>query len=81
MNTPGEDRIMRLYHGAQDGWLEKAVKDQPFGRLLEPREVARAVAFLVELGIRHDDRLDHRFRPIGAGCYESAPHPSTPAQV
>ena len=46
MNTPGEDRIMRTYHGAQDGWLEKAAKDQPFGRLLEPREVARAVAFL-----------------------------------
>ena len=26
MNTPGEDRIMRTYHGAEDGWLEKAVE-------------------------------------------------------
>src|SRR5262249_4822952 len=24
MNTPGEDRIMKTYHGAQDGWLEGA---------------------------------------------------------
>ena len=28
MATPGEDRIMKTYHGAQDGWLEEAVKTQ-----------------------------------------------------
>src|SRR5688572_26996104 len=46
MSTPGEDRIMRVYHDAQDGWLERAAAEQPFGRLLDPVEVARAVAFL-----------------------------------
>ena len=46
MASDGEDRIQRDYHGADDDWLEKAAADQPFGRLIDPREVARAVAFL-----------------------------------
>ena len=46
MHTPGEDRIMKTYHNAPDNWLEEAVKSRPFGRLLDPAEVARAVAFL-----------------------------------
>ncbi len=45
-NTPGEDMTQRKYHNAQDGWLEDVAKKMPFGRLLEPQEVARAVAFL-----------------------------------
>ncbi|OIN46062.1 short-chain dehydrogenase [Pseudomonas azotoformans] len=47
MDTPHEDDIQRQYHGAQDGWLEKAERAQPFGRLLKPEEVARSVAFLL----------------------------------
>jgi NAD(P)-dependent dehydrogenase (short-subunit alcohol dehydrogenase family) len=80
MNTPGEDRIVRLYHGAQDGWLEKAEKEQPFGRLLDPREVARAVAFLTspESGLMTGSIID--FDQSVMGCYESAPHPSKTAQ-
>ncbi len=46
MSTPGEDRIMKTYHGAKDGWLEAAAKTKPFGRLLDPKEVARACAYL-----------------------------------
>ena len=46
MASDGEDRIQREYHGASDDWLEKASAEQPFGRLLDPAEVARAVAFL-----------------------------------
>lgn len=78
MNTPGEDRIVRLYHGAQDGWLEKAEKEQPFGRLLDPQEVARAVAFLTsaESGMMTGSIID--FDQSVVGCYESAPHPSMP---
>ena len=26
MSTPGEDRIMKTYHGAKDGWLEEAIE-------------------------------------------------------
>jgi NAD(P)-dependent dehydrogenase (short-subunit alcohol dehydrogenase family) len=46
MNTPGEDRIMKTYHNAPDGWLDEAVKSRPFGRLIDPQEVARACAYL-----------------------------------
>ena len=46
MSSEGEDRIQREYHGAADDWLEEASAGLPFGRLVSPEEVARAVAFL-----------------------------------
>ncbi|MGF1563088.1 MAG: SDR family oxidoreductase [Geminicoccaceae bacterium] len=46
MASDGEDRIQREYHGADPDWLDKAAAEQPFGRLLAPEEVARAVAYL-----------------------------------
>jgi NAD(P)-dependent dehydrogenase (short-subunit alcohol dehydrogenase family) len=46
MNTQGEDAIQKRFHDAPDDWLERAARQQPFGRLLEPEEVARAIAFL-----------------------------------
>ena len=46
MSSDGEDRIQRDYHGAGDDWLAQASAGQPFGRLVTPEEVARAVTFL-----------------------------------
>jgi NAD(P)-dependent dehydrogenase (short-subunit alcohol dehydrogenase family) len=46
MASDGEDRIQRAYHGAEDGWQDRAAAGMPFGRLLHPEEVAEAVAFL-----------------------------------
>lgn len=46
MASDGEDRVQREYHGADEKWLENAAAAQPFGRLLAPVEVAKAVAFL-----------------------------------
>ncbi|KUF12129.1 SDR family oxidoreductase [Pseudoponticoccus marisrubri] len=46
MASDGEDRIQKEYHGAAENWLEEAAARQPFGRLIAPEEVARAVAFL-----------------------------------
>lgn len=46
MASDGEDRIQREYHGADENWLDDAAKKQPFGRLIDPEEVARSVAFL-----------------------------------
>lgn len=46
MATPGEDRIMKTYHGADDDWLTQAAKTRPFGRLIDPDEVARACVYL-----------------------------------
>ena len=79
MNTPGEDRIMKLYHGAQDGWLEKAAAEQPFGRLIDTDEAARAVAFLAsdESGMMTGVNVD--YDQTAVGCWESAPHPTPPA--
>jgi NAD(P)-dependent dehydrogenase (short-subunit alcohol dehydrogenase family) len=60
MSTPGEDRIMKTYHGAEDGWLEAAAKSKPFGRLLDPKEVARACAYLCsdESGLMTGSNID-----------------------
>ena len=46
MSSDEEDVIQRKYHGAEDGWQEKAGANMPFGRLVDPNEVARALAFL-----------------------------------
>ncbi|HVY00446.1 MAG TPA: SDR family oxidoreductase [Pseudorhodoplanes sp.] len=76
MNTPGEDAIMRKAHGAQDGWLEKAMAEQPFGRLVEPLEAARAVAFLAsdESGMMTGVNID--FDQSVLGAWESTPQPN-----
>jgi NAD(P)-dependent dehydrogenase (short-subunit alcohol dehydrogenase family) len=47
MDTPGEDAIQKRFHGAADDWLAKAEKEQPFGRLVKPAEVAAMAAFLL----------------------------------
>ena len=69
MATPGEDRIMKTYHGAKDGWLEDAVKAKPFGRLIDPGEVARACAYLVsaESGLMTGANIDFDQNVMGGG--------------
>ena len=67
MATPGEDRIMKTYHGAKDGWLEEAVKSRPFGRLIDPKEVARACAYLCsdESGLMTGSNVDFDQMVVG----------------
>jgi NAD(P)-dependent dehydrogenase (short-subunit alcohol dehydrogenase family) len=76
MDTPGEDRIMRTYHGAQDGWRNSAEASLPLGRLMKVDEVARAVAYLScdESGLMTGSIID--FDQSVVGCYEAAPQPS-----
>ena len=45
-NTPNEHRIQTEFHKRPAGWLDEVSRHQPFGRLLEPIEIARAIAFL-----------------------------------
>jgi NAD(P)-dependent dehydrogenase (short-subunit alcohol dehydrogenase family) len=68
MDTPGEDRIQKLYHGAGDDWLKKAEKEAPFGRLLKPAEVARAVAYLAsdESGLMTGSIIDFDQQVLGS---------------
>ena len=79
MDTPGEDAIMRKFHGAKDGWRQEAAAQQPFGRLIDPAEAARAVAYLAstESGMLTGANID--FDQSVLGAWESAPHPATPA--
>ncbi len=75
MDTPGEDVIQKKYHGAGDDWLEKAEVDQPFGRLLKPTEVARAVAFMAseESGMMTGSVVDFDQSVQGGGAQPVPP--------
>lgn len=76
MASPGEDRIQKDYHGADAGWLDRAAAEQPFGRLLQPDEVARAIAFLAsgESGMMTGSIVD--FDQSVLGAYDSPPQPA-----
>ena len=76
MDSPGEDRIQKEYHGAPADWLAKAEATLPFGRLIKPQEVARAVAYLAsaESGLITGSLID--FDQSVDGCYEAPPLPA-----
>lgn len=76
MDTPHEDDIQKQYHQASDDWLEKAERQQPFGRLLKPQEVARGVAFLLseESGMMTGAVIDFDQNVVGCGD-DGAPQP------
>ena len=78
MASDGEDRIQREFHGAPANWREEAAKAQPFGRLIDPAEVARAVAFLAsaESGMMTGAIIN--FDQSIWGAYDSSPHPDQP---
>ncbi len=78
MATEGEDRIQKEYHGASDDWLAQAGAGLPEGRLLDPVEVARAVAFLAseEAGMMTGACIN--FDQSVWGAYDGAP--PTPAE-
>jgi NAD(P)-dependent dehydrogenase (short-subunit alcohol dehydrogenase family) len=75
MDTEAEDAIQRRFHGATDGWLERAEAEQPMGRLIKPHEVARVVAFYLsdESGMLTGTIVDYDQSVQGAG---DAPKPS-----
>lgn len=78
MASDGEDRIQREFHGAADNWLAEAAAKQPFGRLVDPAEVARACAYLssAESGLMTGATIN--FDQSVWGAYEDSPHPSKP---
>jgi NAD(P)-dependent dehydrogenase (short-subunit alcohol dehydrogenase family) len=46
-DTEGEDEIQRRFHGAEDGWQERAASGLPMGRLGDPAEIADLIVFLL----------------------------------
>jgi NAD(P)-dependent dehydrogenase (short-subunit alcohol dehydrogenase family) len=79
MASDGEDRTQRGYHNAPDNWLEKAAAEQPFGRLLAPEEVARAVNYLVSDDAGMMTGAVINFDQSVWGAYQFAP--PTPAEA
>ena len=80
MDTPGEDRIQKRYHDAADGLAGQgrgAAALRPPGR---PGRggARRGLPRLGESGLMTGSIID--FDQSVMGCYESAPHPSNPAQ-
>ncbi len=75
MDSPGEDRIQKEFHHSDDGWLARAEAKQPFGRLIKPTEVARAVAYLAsdESGLMTGSIIDFDQQVRGAGDGPSHP--------
>jgi NAD(P)-dependent dehydrogenase (short-subunit alcohol dehydrogenase family) len=47
MDSPAEHAVQKRFHAASSDWLEKAEKEQPFGRLIKPAEAAEFVAFVL----------------------------------
>jgi NAD(P)-dependent dehydrogenase (short-subunit alcohol dehydrogenase family) len=81
MDTPAEDMIQKKYHDAPDDWLKKVEAEAPFGRLLKPAEVARAVAFLAsdESGMMTGSIVDFDQTVLGAS--EGATRPAAAMAV
>jgi NAD(P)-dependent dehydrogenase (short-subunit alcohol dehydrogenase family) len=78
MASEGEDKTQRVVDGQPDNWLVKAAAAQPNGRLVEPEEVARAIAFLAsaESGLMTGAVVN--FDQGIWGAYDGLPHPETP---
>jgi NAD(P)-dependent dehydrogenase (short-subunit alcohol dehydrogenase family) len=65
--TEGEHRV-KLLEGKGEGWLEEAVKTRPFGRLLEPQDIAYAAAYFAsdESACITGAVMDMEQYPVGA---------------
>lgn len=76
MASEGEDRTQRLEDGRPVDWLAQASVQQPNGRLIEPEEVARAIAFLAsaESGLMTGAIVN--FDQGIWGAYDAVPQPN-----
>jgi len=78
MASDGEDQIQRRFHGKPEGWQTEASAGLPNGRLIDPAEVARAVAFLAspQSGLMTGSVVEYDQSVWGG--YDSAPAPEKP---
>jgi len=69
MATEGEDAIQKRFHNADNDWLAAANASQPFGRLIDPKELARAICYLGsdESGMMTGAVIDFDQSVVGAG--------------
>lgn len=69
MNTPAEHLVQTTQEGQPENWLEAAAASQPFGRLIETDEAARAIAYLLsdESGLMTGATIDFDQTVVGSG--------------
>lgn len=69
MNTPAEHNVQVHQEGQAENWLEDAAAAQPFGRLIETDEAARAIGYLLsdESGLMTGATIDFDQSIVGAG--------------
>lgn len=70
IDTPGEDAIQRRFHDAGDGWRDAAGAAQPFGRLIDPDELAGLIGYLASpsSGLMTGAVIDFDQSVMGAGA-------------
>ena len=80
MDTPGEDVVQRRFHTDGHDWLEDAEARQPFGQLIKPNEIARAIAFLAsdDAGVMTGSSVDYDQSIIGGGAQPIPTREETP---
>jgi NAD(P)-dependent dehydrogenase (short-subunit alcohol dehydrogenase family) len=68
MDTPGEDAVQKKWHGATDGWLQKAEASQPFGQLVKPAQLAVLAAYMLspQSGVMTGALVDYDQTIVGA---------------
>jgi NAD(P)-dependent dehydrogenase (short-subunit alcohol dehydrogenase family) len=68
MDTPGEDVVQQRFHGRAPGWQDEVNVNLPFGRLVQPEDVAGQVAFLLgpQSGVVTGSVMDFDQRVVGA---------------
>ncbi len=68
MDTPGEDVTQRRFHGATDGWLERAEARQPMGQLCKPQQLAGLASYLLspDAGVMTGALIDYDQNVPGA---------------
>jgi len=68
MDTPGEDATQRRFHGATDGWLERAEATQPMKQLCKPHQLAHLASYMLsnEAGVMTGAMIDYDQNVNGA---------------
>ena len=57
---------MAVVEGNGESWVEEAVKTRPFGRMLEPADIARAVLYFATDELISGAVLDYEQHPFNA---------------
>lgn len=68
MDTPGEDDIQKRFHGADDSWREAAAKTLPFGQLVDAKQLAPLISYLLSpsSGVITGSVIDYDQQIVGA---------------